>query len=84
MARSKRTHTNVIAFPMRDKRRNPPANNWVFRIVESNEALVAALGVLLESYKSVIAGQTVCNAEVIKQVEQILRTAQDVKWNAIR
>jgi hypothetical protein len=84
MARSKRTPTNVIAFPTCDKRRRPPANNWIFRIVESNERLVAALGVLLESYKSVIAGQTVCNAEVIKEVEQILRTAQDVKWDVIR
>jgi hypothetical protein len=83
MARSKRTYTNVIAFPMRDKDRKPPSNNWVFRIVESNEALVAALGVLLASYKSVIAGQPVRNADVISQVEQILRTAQDVKWDAI-
>jgi hypothetical protein len=46
--------------------------------------LVEALGVILESYKSVIAGKPVCNVEVIRQVEQILRTTQDVKWNAIR
>jgi hypothetical protein len=84
MARSNRTSTNVIVFPRHDERRRPPANNWVFRIVENNEALVAALGVILESYKSVIAGNPVCNAEVIRQVEQILSIAQDVKWNAIR
>jgi hypothetical protein len=84
MARSTRTPTNVIAFPTCDKGRRPPANNWVFRIVESNERLVAALAVLLESYTSVIAGQAVCNAEVIKEVEHTLRTAQDVKWDVIR
>jgi hypothetical protein len=84
MARSKRTCTNVIAFPKRDKGRKPVANNWVFRIVESNEALVVALGVILESYKSVVAGQPVCNTAVIKQVEKVLRSAQDVKWDAIR
>ena len=84
MARSNRTSTNVIVFPPHHKRRRPPANNWVFRIVENNEALVEALGVILESYKSVIAGKPVCSVEVIRQVEQILRTAQDVKWNAIR
>jgi hypothetical protein len=59
MARSKRTYTNVFAFPAQVKRRNSSANNWVFRIVESNEALVVALGVILESYKCVIAGQSV-------------------------
>ena len=69
---------------MRDQRPQPPANNWVFRIVESNEALVVALGVILESYKSVIAGQPVRNAEVIGQVEKALRSAQDVKWDALR
>jgi hypothetical protein len=53
MAKSKRTSTNVIAFPAQVKRRNSHANNWVFRIVETNEALVVALGVILDSYKSV-------------------------------
>lgn len=84
MARPKRTSTNVIAFPMRAKGHKPAANNWVFRIVESNEALVVALGVILKSYKSVIDGQPVCNAEVIEQVEKVLRSAQEVKRDAIR
>jgi hypothetical protein len=84
MAKSKRTSTNIIAFPTCDKRRRPPANNWVFRIVESNEDLVAALGVILDSYRSVIAGTPVRDAEVISQVENILRKAKDVKWDAIR
>jgi hypothetical protein len=84
VARSKRTHTNVIVLPIRDQRRESPGENWVFRIVESNEALVAALGVLLESYKSVIAGQPFYNPQLISQVENILKNAQDVKWNAIR
>jgi hypothetical protein len=83
MAKSTRT-CDVIVFPRHDKRLRPPANNWIFRIVENNEALVATLAVILESYKSVIAGNPVCDAEVIRQVEQVLRIAQDVKWNAIR
>jgi hypothetical protein len=52
--------------------------------VEYNEDLVAALGVILDSYRSVIAGKPVCNSEVISQVERILSKAKDVKWNAIR
>jgi hypothetical protein len=45
---------------------------------------VAALGVILDSYKSVIAGKPVCDAGVIKHVEKTLRNAQDVKWNVIQ
>ncbi len=84
MARSNRTSAKVIAFPARDQSAKPAADNWVFRIVENNEDLVAALGVILDSYRSVIAGQPVCNTEVISQVERILSNAKDVKWNAIR
>jgi hypothetical protein len=76
MARSKRTSTNVIVFPRRDKGRKPPPDNWVFRIVENNEVLVAALAVILESYKSVIGGKPVCNVEVIRQVEQLNRSSE--------
>ncbi len=84
MAKSKRTSSKVIPFPMRNKRSEPPANNWVFRLVENNEDLVTALGVILESYKSVIAGESVCNADVIRQVDKVLKRAMDVKWDAIR
>jgi hypothetical protein len=82
MARIKRT-SNLIAFPMRDRRRETAVNNWVFRIVENNDDLVSALCVILESYKDVVAGQPVSHAEVIRQVEQILTNARDVMWNAI-
>jgi hypothetical protein len=78
MVRSNRTSAKVIAFPAHHKRVKPPANNWVFRTVEYNEDLVAALGVILDSYRSVIAGKPVCNSEVISQVERILSKAKDV------
>jgi hypothetical protein len=81
--RSSRTSANVITFPLRRKHRKPAANNWIFRIVESNEDLVGAMGILLESYKSAIAGRPACEAEVIRHVESILANAQEVKWNAI-
>jgi hypothetical protein len=83
MVRSNRTSAKVIAFPANDKPDKPPASGWVFRLVENNEDLVAALGVILDSYRSVIAGKPVCNTAVISQVEIILRNAKDVKWNAI-
>jgi len=51
--------------------------------VESNEDQVAAMGILLDSYKSAIAGKPVCDAEVIRHVENILENAQEVRWNAI-
>jgi hypothetical protein len=78
-----RPTSNLIAFPKRDKRRKTSVNNWVFRIVENNDDLVSALSVILESYKSVVAGQPVSHAEVIRQVEHILTIARDVRWNAI-
>jgi hypothetical protein len=33
---------------------------WIFRIVESDEEFVAAMGILLDSYTSAIAGKPVC------------------------
>jgi hypothetical protein len=81
---STRTPANVIVFPPQDKRRKPTATNWMFQILKSNADLVEVLGVLLESYKSVIAGQQVCDAEVINHVENILTMARDVMWNATR
>jgi hypothetical protein len=83
MVRSSRTSANVITFPLHGKGRKPAANNWIFRIVESNEDLVAAMGILLDSYKSAIAGKPVCDAEVIRHVENALKNAQEVRWNAI-
>jgi hypothetical protein len=42
MVRSSRTSANVITFPLHGKHQKLAANNWIFRIVESNEDLVAA------------------------------------------
>ena len=83
MVRSNLTSANFIASPVHDKLRKKGADNSVSRILENNKDIVATLGTVLSSYKSIIAGKPVCNAAVIRQLEQILSRSKDVKCTRI-
>jgi hypothetical protein len=83
MVTSNLTSADFIASPAHDKLPKQTANNSVRRILENNKDLVATLGFVLGSYKSIIAGKPVCNAAVIRQLEQILSRSKDVSWKAV-
>jgi hypothetical protein len=78
MVRSNLASANSIADPAHDKLSKQPADNSVNRILENNKDMVATLGIVLGSYKSIIAGTAVCNAAVIRQLEQILSRSKEL------
>ena len=80
MVRSNLASANFTASPAHDKVRRQADKASVTRILENNKDIVATLGIVLSSYKSIIAGKAVCNAADIRQLEQILSRSREV-WS---
>jgi hypothetical protein len=58
--------------------------NWIRGLVESNHKLVPALEQLRQSYRAILAGKPVTNAdEVLWQVETALKHAEKVNRSPI-
>jgi hypothetical protein len=72
--------TNLTEFVLPQERIEAELESWVRRVLESNDALVAALERIRSSYASVMAGKSVKNVgEILVAVEPALKKAEKAK-----